>query len=355
MLDTSSIESHVYIRTPSACPLQVNSFQSAIALRSPMDSALAITRVDNTIQHLRPVRAEDLPPTVQVCHVCMTHWGFPRYNADPPERPVLLPCGCIAGSSCLERSFEDSPRCPLCHTTVRVVAGVNAPLHEGAGQHLRQLERRSGVNDWPVPSIESRGETSDGAGGVGAGRMNYGPQDKLRWLNFCYDTFLSMRDLEICISLVDYRLGTTTSTVDLLDAFHVYPLFDLSRWKRTADIRHYLARKSTSPFQSMPGVEEVTGGDLRDVLMLVNIRAGTSFLLDELELVVSLMNHVHGTGAGLLDILGLRDGGLYGQSDLTERQVIDEGLVEGFGTLGIRVGSKNAVGDLGDVFSQATL
>lgn len=105
----------------------------------------------------------------------------------------------------------------------------------------------------------------------------------------------------------------------------------------------------------MPGVGNVTGGDLRDVLMLVNIRAGTSFLLDELELVVSLMNHVHGTGLGLLDILGLRDGGLYGRPDLTERQVIDERLVEDFGTLDIRVGSKNAVGDLGDVFSQATL
>lgn len=36
-------------------------------------------------------------------------------------------------------------------------------------------------------------------------------------------------------------------------------------------------------------------------------------------------------------------------------RLVDEELVGAFGTLDIRVGSRNAVEDLGDVFSQATL
>lgn len=180
-------------------------------------------------------------------------------------------------------------------------------------------------------------------------------QEKLGVLNGCHGTFLSMRELEICISLVDYRLGTTTSSVDVLDAFLKDPLFDPSRWKRNADIRAYLERKSTNPFQDESSFENLADGDLKDVLMLVNMRAGTSFLLDELELVVSLMNYIHGRGVGLLHVLGLRDEGPYGRPDLPESQLVDKELMKAFGTLGIRVDSKNAVEDLGDVFSQVTL
>lgn len=191
----------------------------------------------------------------------------------------------------------------------------------------------------------------DRFGMQGAEQMDCDLQAKLGVLNGCHGTFLSMRELEICISLVDYRFGTTTSTVDFLDTFLKCPLFDPSRWERTTDILAYVEGGSKSPFQG----ESSLGGDLRDVLMLVNMRAGTSFLLDELELVVSLMNYVHGPGVGLLDVLGLRDQRLYGQPELTQWHVVDTQLVEEFGALDLRVGARNAVEDLGDVFSQAAL
>lgn len=243
-------------------------------------------------------------------------------------------------------------------TTIRIIAGVNAPLSRSSSsssRHLRQLELRSDVNEWPMPSIESRGETPDEAGGEEADETEFLLQEMLGVLNGCCDTFLSLREMEICVSLVDYRLGTTTPIGDVLNAFLRYPLFDTSRWKEAADVREYVEGKATSDSQGMSGVEKPKDGDLRDVLMLVNMRAGTSFLLDELELVVSLMNHIHKSGLGLLDVLGLRDGGLGGRSDLPESQVVEKELVGAFRTLDIRVGSKNAVEDLGDVFSQANL
>ncbi len=206
-----------------------------------------------------------------------------------------------------------------------------------------------------MPSIESRGERPDGADGEEAGEKEFLLQEMLGVLNGCYDTFLSLRELEICISLVDYRLGTTTPIGDVLNAFLKYPLFDTSRWKEAADVREYVEGKATRDFQGMSGVEKPKDGNLRDVLMLVNMRAGTSFLLDELELVVSLMNHIHESGLGLLDVLGLRDGGLGERLNLSELQVVDQELVGAFRTLDIRVGSKNAVEDLGDVFAQANL
>ncbi|KAL9067881.1 MAG: hypothetical protein Q9161_006605 [Pseudevernia consocians] len=321
-----------------------------------MDSASIITSMDSPLQHLRSVRAKDLPPNQQACHVCGTPWGSPIEDVNGPmEYPVVLTCGCIAGSLCLERSFENSPRCPLCNTTIRIIAGVNAPLNQNTGTHLRQLELRSGVNDWPIPSIESRQERPDRVKTEESEQMKCLLQEKLGVLNGCHDTFLSIQELEICISLVDYRLGTTTPIVDVLDAFLKYPLFDPSRWKRTADIREYMEGKSKNFFQGKSGCENLTDGDLRDALMLVNMRAGTSFLLDELELVVSLMNFIHASDVGLLDVLGLRDRGVYGQRDLPGLQAVDNELVGAFRTLDIRVGSKNAVEDLGDVFSQANL
>ncbi|KAF6227139.1 hypothetical protein HO133_008580 [Letharia lupina] len=144
--------------------------------------------------------------------------------------------------------------------------------------------------------------------------------------------------------------------VDALDAFLKCPLFDPSLWVKTAEIRAYMEGNSTNPLQFKSSCGNFTDGDLRDVLMLVNMRAGTSFLLDELELVVSLMNFIHGSGVELLDVLGLREGGLlYVQPDSLELQPADGELVKVFGTLDIRVGSKNAMEDLGDVFSQAAL
>lgn len=113
-------------------------------------------------------------------------------------------------------------------------------------------------------------------------------QEKLGVLNGCHGTFLSMRELEICISLVDYRLGTFTPVGGVLDAFLKHPLFDPSRWKSNADVRAYMEGDSIGPFQTSynkSDFENLRDGDLRDVLMLVNMRAGTSFLLDELELV----------------------------------------------------------------------
>lgn len=309
---------------------------------------MVITSMASPLQHLRSVRAEDLAPNQEACNVCATPWGIPKDANGSLEYPIILTCGCIAGSSCLERSFRKSPRCPLCRTTIRVIAGLNAPLKHSTSAHLRQLELRSGVNDWPIPSIESRHEMSDRASMGRAEQAKHDLQGKLDVLNGCHGTFLSMRELEICISLVGYRLGTTTSAVDVLDAFIDCPLFRL-------DLSADLAGKTTDALQSEPGFDDAASGDLRDVLMLVNMRAGTSFLLDELELVMSLMNFIHGSGVGLLDVLGLRDGALCGRSVLPGLRLVDEELVGAFGTLDIRVGSRNAVEDLGDVFSQATL
>ena len=147
---------------------------------------------------------------------------------------------------------------------------------------------------------------------------HYHLRDKLGVLNSRHGTHLSMLELEICVSLVDYRLGTTTSTVDVLDEFLNSPLlFDAPRWKRSADNNPYMAGKSKMSFSQhhddeiefndlVPGSD---ADDVRAVLKMINMRAGTSFLSKELQLVVSLMNHLHGRELGLLDALGLRDGG----------------------------------------------
>ena len=143
-----------------------------------------------------------------------------------------------------------------------------------------------------------------------------------------------MRELEVCISIVDYRLGTTTSAIDVLDVFFADPLFNPEWQNRTAD-----------SFEST--------ADMRNVLTLLNMRAGTCFLLKELELVVALVNFFHGSSIGLLDVLGLSRGDQPGSS--SESRVVDGEFVREFGGLDISVGRRNAVEDLGDVFSQANL
>lgn len=192
---------------------------------------------------------------------------------------------------------------------------------------------RSGINEWPIPSVEPMEE---------AEQTKYDLQEKLDVLNGCHGTFLSMRELGICISLVDFRLGTTTSVVDILDAFLAHPLF---RWDGE-DAENYDGKSD---------FEDLRDEDLRDVLMLVNMRAGTSFMLDELVMVLSLMNYVHVTNIGLLDVLGVSDARLYDQIDSAGMKIVEKELVGAFGTLDLRVGSKNAVEDLGDVFSEARL
>ena len=167
-------------------------------------------------------------------------------------------------------------------------------------------------------------------------------KEKLDVLNACHGTFLSVRELGICISLVDFRLGTTTSVGDVLDAFLAHPLF---RWDREEAVNH----------NGNPDLKDLWDEDLRDVLMLVNMRAGTSFLLDELVMVLSLMNYVHVTNIGLLDVLGVSDARLCDQSASAGLKIVEKELVGAFGTLDLRVGSKNAVEDLGDVFSEARL
>ena len=265
----------------------------------------------------------------------------PKDNADPEKYnryPIVLTCGCIAGSICLERSFDKSPRCPLCNTTIRIIAGVNAPrTHDGdkgSKDRLRQLELRSGVNEWPMPSVERTMEETEQT------QTKYNLQEKLDVLNGCHGTFLSMRELAICISLVDFRLGTTTSVVNILDAFLAHPLF---RWDREDAAENHDGKAD---------FKNLREGDLRDVLMLVNMRAGTSFLLDELVMVLSLMNYVHVTNIRLLDVLGVSDAD---QPDSEGLRIVEKELVGAFGTLDLRVGFKHAVEDLGDVFSQARL
>lgn len=329
-----------------------------------MDSALIITSMDNPLQHLRSVRAEDLPPNEQACYVCATPWGIPK-DVNGPEYPTILTCGCVVGSLCLERSFEKSPRCPRCNTTIRVIAGVNAPLHPNMDAYLRQLELRSGLNDWPIPSTEhgparSRRAMPDRASTDDAEQTEFDLQAKLDVLNCCHGTFLSMRELEICISLVDYRLGTATSVVDVLDAFLKRPLL---RWELDAFLEGESTEQPAVRGKSgYSGKNAVVDGEVRDALVLVNMRAGTSFLLHELELVLSLMGFIHGGEGvvGLRDILGLRHRGGLQHGRLLESPGLrlveeKEELVGAFGTLDIRVGEKNAVQDLGDVFSQATL
>ena len=317
-----------------------------------MDSALIITSMDNPLQHFRSVRVGDLPPSQRSCSVCDTPWGSPRNANGTLEYPVLLTCGCIAGSSCLERTFATSPRCPLCKTTIRVIAGVNAPLKHNTVDQLRQLELRSGINDWPLPSFESPSDGLDRASMWDAEEKKRELQYQLDVLNECHSTFLSMREFDVCISLVDYRLGTSTSPTQILDAFFKDPCFDQPRRKRSAELREHMSGSGTNVFFQRN--YDLADRDLKDLLMIVNVRARTSFLLNELELVVSLVNYVQGSGVGLLDVLGLRDEGQYEREDLGQ-QLVDRELVSPFRNLDIRVGSRNAVEDLGDVFSQATL
>ena len=317
-----------------------------------MDSALIITSMDNPLQHFRSVRVEDLPPNQRSCSVCDTPWGSPRDANGTLEYPVLLTCGCVAGSSCLERTFAKSPRCPLCKTTIRVIAGVNAPLKHNTADQVRQLELRSGINDWPLPSFENPLDGLDRASMWSAEEKKRELQYQLDVLNECHSAFLSLREFDVCISLVDYRLGTSTSPAQILDAFFKDPCFDQSRSKRSAEFREYMSDSRTNLFFQRN--YDLANRDLKDLLMIVNVRAGTSILLKELELVVSLVTYVQDREIGLMDVLGLRDEGQYEREDSGE-QLVDQELVGPFRNLDIRVGSRNAVEDLGDVFSQATL
>lgn len=172
-----------------------------------------------------------------------------------------------------------------------------------------------------------------------------------------------MLELEICVSLVDYRLGSTTSTVDVLDEFFNSPLlFDAPRWERSANITNpYMAatsktHSSSQHYEDDDEIEEkdlVPGSDaddVRAVLAMINMRAGTSFLLKELAVVVSVMNHLYGGAIGLLDVLGLRDGGQ--QFGLSESRVVGAELMGGLGTLNSGVGAQDGGEDLGGVSSR---
>ncbi len=267
------------------------------------------------------------------------------------DYPVNLPCGCIAGSLCLQQSLEQNPRCPLCHHPIRVTPGANAPSNPGLSHHLRQPELCSGLDDWPIPSIENHLEIPYGESTDEAARWNFDLRSKLETLNALHDTFLSPRELEVCVSLVDHRLGTATASADVLDAFFRCPLFDPLRWQRAAAIR-----ASRLPLRDDMRVEDRPyAADLRDALVLVNRGAGTACSLNDVELVVSLMNHIHGTNVFLVDVLGLRGRGAGDGVGFLKGQVADRELVRSFGTLDLRVGGLNAIEDLGDVFSEAML
>ena len=193
--------------------------------------------------------------------------------------------------------------------------------------------------------------------------QHYDLRDQLGVLNSRHGTHLSMLELEICVSLVDYRLGSTTSTVDVLDEFFNSPLlFDAQRWERSASTNPYMAATSKTHSSSQhheddDEIEEndlVPGsdaGDVRAVLAMINMRAGTAFLLKELAVVVSVMNHLYGGAIGLLDVLGLRDGGQ--QFGLSESRVVDAELMGGLGMLNSGVGAaQDGWEDLGGVSSR---
>ncbi len=189
---------------------------------------------------------------------------------------------------------------------------------------LRQLELELGIRDWAIPSIETQKETPDGASREEADSVRV----KLGVLNGCHGTHLTERELEICISLVDFRLGTVTTVRDVLGAFFRCPVFEAEG----------------VPLCSREGSEvaEWDREEMNDALMVVNMRSGMSVLLGELELVVALVGFVRGRGIGVREVLGLRgEGG---------RGVVDGGLAGALGRLDLRVGERFAVEDLGDVF-----
>lgn len=184
--------------------------------------------------------------------------------------------------------------------------------------------------------------------------LQYSLQEKLDVLNACHGTFLSTRELEVCISLIDYRVGTMTSILDVLNAFLSHP----SCWWESAYRETSTENTQHQNFGGRSFVVDLRDEDLRDALMLVNMRAGTSFLLNVLEMVLALMNHVHGREARLSDVLGVPEARWTDRSESAVSTVsgnVDKELVGAFRTLDLRVGSRNAVEDLGDVFNQARL
>lgn len=251
-----------------------------------------------------------------------------------------------------------------------------APRHQNQStgnrnhDYLEELELRAGLADWPIPSIETRSppdsrEVSTHEEAEQQTTKQYDLRDQLGVLNSRHGTHLSMLELEICVSLVDYRLGSTTSTVDVLDEFVNSPLlFDAPRWERSASTNPYMAATSKTHSSSQhheddddDGIEEndlVPGSDaddVRAVLTMINMRAGTAFLLKELAVVVSVMNHLYGGAIGLLDVLGLRDGGQ--RLGLSESRVGGAELMGGLGTLNSGVGAAQDGGeDLGGVSSR---
>ncbi len=156
---------------------------------------------------------------------------------------------------------------------------------------------------------------------------------KLGVLNGCHGTFLTERELQVCISLVDFRLGTVTTVKDVLGAFFRCPVFEAER----------------VPLCSREGsvVAEWDREEMNDALMVVNMRSGMSVLLGELELVVALVGFVWGRGIGVGEVLGLRGEG--------EGGVVDGGLAGALGRLDLRIGERFAVEDLGDVFEGVRL
>ena len=225
---------------------------------------------------------------------------------------------------------------------------------------LQQLELSRELDDWPIPSIETEQHYHQqqqpamanraGTAEEEAERTNRKLEDQLLSLNTCHGTDLSMRELETCISLVDYRLSTTTSTADVLDAFHDCPPSELAGWKGMNVSWSIWVEDDASREEFEAAVED----DARDVLTLINERAGTDISMEALELVVSLMNYIYGSGVGVLDVLRLRNRRFEEPMDFSSgSRVGDEELVGAFKALDLRVGLKNAVDDLGDVFSEA--
>ena len=163
---------------------------------------------------------------------------------------------------------------------------------------------QNGVLDWVGSPIEYMPVGGDGVKRVE--RSNEELWSDLDAVNMIHKTFLSVRDLQICISLIDWRFGatTTTSTIDVLNAFFAFGLFDWDeRAKRWEELDAYMAGKSAVFENGRRNAAE----DVRDEVVLINMRAGTSLLLNEVELVLSWMNHVHHRDVGVLDILGLGD------------------------------------------------
>ena len=58
----------------------------------------------------------NLPKAEHLCHSCDTSYIYQLAGDPHPEKPMVLPCGHLCGSRCLEIQLDTmTPRCPVCN------------------------------------------------------------------------------------------------------------------------------------------------------------------------------------------------------------------------------------------------